>query len=171
MNLGHGNEHLPAAGRAACDRQPHGPRLRTADRRRGDPGPRPAPDQGLRRRLRAALLRPGLHEHGELPQRDHLHRRGEGDPALPGLPIEELAERVPFLDVASLLINGELPGKRESAAWADEITQHTFVHENVKKFIDGFHHDAHPMGILVSTIAALSTFYPGAKEISDTERR
>ena len=88
-----------------------------------------------------------------------------------GYPIEELAGRVPFLDVAALLINGELPGKEESAAWADEITQHTFVHENVKKFIDGFHHDAHPMGILVSTIAALSTFYPGAKEISDTERR
>ena len=73
--------------------------------------------------------------------------------------------------MASLLIHGELPGKEESAAWADEITQHTFVHENVKKFIDGFHHDAHPMGILVSTIAALSTFYPGAKAISDNERR
>src|SRR6266536_2298761 len=88
-----------------------------------------------------------------------------------GYPIEERAARVPFLDVASLLIHGELPGKEKSAAWADEITQHTFVHENVKKFIDGFHHDAHPMGILVSTIAALSTFYPGAKAISDTERR
>ncbi len=88
-----------------------------------------------------------------------------------GYPIEELAERVPFLDVASLLIHGELPGKKESAAWADEITRHTYVHENVKKFIDGFHHDAHPMGILVSTVAALSTFYPGAKAIFDTERR
>src|SRR5262249_15474611 len=88
-----------------------------------------------------------------------------------GYPIEELAGRVSFLDVASLLIHGELPGKQESAAWAEEITQHTFVHENVKKFIDGFHHDAHPMGILVSTVAALSTFYPGAKDIADTERR
>src|SRR6266851_5480328 len=88
-----------------------------------------------------------------------------------GYPIEELAGRVSFLDVASLLIHGELPGKEKSAAWADEITQHTFVHENVKKFIDGFHHDAHPMGILVSTVAALSTFYPGAKDISDNERR
>src|SRR5229473_5944486 len=84
-----------------------------------------------------------------------------------GYPIEELAGRVSFLDVASLLIHGELPGKEKSAAWADEITQHTFVHENVKKFIDGFHHDAHPMGILVSTVAALSTFYPGAKDIHD----
>jgi citrate synthase len=88
-----------------------------------------------------------------------------------GYPIEELAERVPFLDVAYLLLNGELPTKEASVAWADEVTSHTFVHENVKKFIDGFHHDAHPMGILVSTIAALSTFYPGAKAISDTDER
>jgi citrate synthase len=85
-----------------------------------------------------------------------------------GYPIEELAERASFLDVASLLIHGDLPGPKASAAWADEITRHTYVHENVKKFIDGFHHDAHPMGILVSTVGALSTFYPGAKAISDT---
>ncbi|HEY5987098.1 MAG TPA: citrate/2-methylcitrate synthase, partial [Streptosporangiaceae bacterium] len=88
-----------------------------------------------------------------------------------GYPIEELAERASFLDVASLLLRGDLPGKKESIDWADQITHHTFVHENVKKFIDGFHHDAHPMGILVSTIAALSTFYPGAKMISDPARR
>jgi citrate synthase len=84
-----------------------------------------------------------------------------------GYPIEELASRASFLDVAYLLLNGELPGKDESAAWAREITNHTYVHENVKKFIDGFHHDAHPMGILVSTVAALSTFYPEAKAVSD----
>jgi citrate synthase len=88
-----------------------------------------------------------------------------------GYPIEELAGQVSFLDVAWLLLRGELPGKEESAAWAEEITNHTYVHENVKKFIDGFHHDAHPMGILVSTVAALSTFYPGAKAISDIEQR
>jgi citrate synthase len=88
-----------------------------------------------------------------------------------GYPIEELAERSSFLDVAYLLLHGELPTKEESAAWSDEITRHTYVHENVKKFIDGFHHDAHPMGILVSSVAALSTFYPGAREISDTEHR
>ncbi|HEY6279649.1 MAG TPA: citrate synthase, partial [Streptosporangiaceae bacterium] len=88
-----------------------------------------------------------------------------------GYPIEELADRVSFLDVAYLLLGGELPSRQESQAWADEITQHTFVHENVKKFIDGFHHDAHPMGILVSSVAALSTFYPGAKDISDAEDR
>jgi citrate synthase len=88
-----------------------------------------------------------------------------------GYPIEELAERVSFLDVAYLLLHGELPTGQASPDWADEIIQHTFVHENVKKFIDGFHHDAHPMGILVSSIAALSTFYPGAKDISDNGDR
>jgi citrate synthase len=84
-----------------------------------------------------------------------------------GYPIEELAAHASFLDVAYLLQHGELPGKEESEAWTHEITNHTYVHENVKKFIDGFHHDAHPMGILVSTIAALSTFYPEAKAVAD----
>jgi citrate synthase len=88
-----------------------------------------------------------------------------------GYPIEELAGRASFLDVAYLLLHGELPGKQESAAWNGEITSHTYVHENVKKFIDGFHHDAHPMGILVSTVAALSTFYPEAKAVSDGTRQ
>jgi citrate synthase len=88
-----------------------------------------------------------------------------------GYPIQEFAGQVSFLDVAYLLLHGDLPGKVESAAWADEIAHHTFVHENVKKFIDGFHHDAHPMGILVSTIAALSTFYPEAKAVSDQARQ
>jgi citrate synthase len=88
-----------------------------------------------------------------------------------GYPIEELAEGASFLDVAYLLLHGELPNKEQATGWAERITQHTFVHENVKKFIDGFHHDAHPMGILVSTLGALSTFYPGAKEISDNGLR
>ena len=88
-----------------------------------------------------------------------------------GYPVDELADSVSFLDVAYLLLRGELPGKEESAAWADEITHHTYVHENVKKFIDGFHHDAHPMGILVSTLAALSTFYPEAKAVHDRDNQ
>ncbi len=88
-----------------------------------------------------------------------------------GYPIEELAEHCSFLQVASLLLHGELPSASEAQAWADEITHHTFVHENVKLFIDGFHHDAHPMGMLVSTVAGLSTFYPEAKAIFDEERR
>jgi citrate synthase len=84
-----------------------------------------------------------------------------------GYPIEELASRSSFLDVAWLLLNGDLPDKKESVAWAYQISHHTFLHENVKKFIDGFHHDAHPMGILISTLAALSTFYPEASDVTD----
>jgi citrate synthase len=88
-----------------------------------------------------------------------------------GYPIEELARHCSFLDVAHLLLRGSLPNKEEAATWAEEITHHTFVHENIKKFIDGFHHDAHPMGILVSTVGALSTFYPDAKDIFDADKR
>ncbi|MGH3188711.1 MAG: citrate synthase [Streptosporangiaceae bacterium] len=84
-----------------------------------------------------------------------------------GYPIEELANRATFLDVAWLLLNGEMPDKTESAAWARGVSQHTYVHENIKKFIDGFHYDAHPMGMLISTLAALSTFYPQAKNVHD----
>jgi citrate synthase len=84
-----------------------------------------------------------------------------------GYPIEELARQSSFLDVAWLLLNGDMPDKKTSAGWAFQISHHTYVHENVKKFIDGFHHDAHPMGILVSTLAALSTFYPEAKAVHD----
>jgi len=84
-----------------------------------------------------------------------------------GYPIQELAERVSFLEVAWLLVEGDLPDDEELADWTDQINHHTFVKENIKKFIDGFHHDAHPMGILVSTVGALSTFYPDAKRIDD----
>lgn len=82
-----------------------------------------------------------------------------------GYPIEELAEKKEYLEVAYLLIHGELPSKTEYADWVRNVTYHTNVHENIKKFMDGFHHDAHPMGMLVSTVAALSTFYPDAKQI------
>ena len=88
-----------------------------------------------------------------------------------GYPIDELAEKKTFLEVAYLLINGDLPAKDEFELWVHEITHHTFVHENIKKFVDGFHHDAHPMGILVGTVGALSTFYPSAKSIFDPESR
>jgi citrate synthase len=88
-----------------------------------------------------------------------------------GYPIEELAEKCTYLDVAYLLIYGELPSKSERVEWVSNITQNMVVHENMKKFIDGFQHDAHPMGILVSTIAALSTFYPDSKNISDEGTR
>jgi citrate synthase len=88
-----------------------------------------------------------------------------------GYPIEELAEQCTFPEVAFLVLRGELPNEAELKEWTDDLTRHTFVHENVKKFIDGFHYDAHPMGILVSTLGALSTFYPDAKEIFDEQRR
>src|SRR5258708_23937008 len=84
-----------------------------------------------------------------------------------GYPIEELARRASFLDVAYLLLHGEVPGKEASQAFATEIAHHTFVHENVKKVMDGFHYDAHPMGILISSLGGLSTFYPDAKVVSD----
>jgi citrate synthase len=88
-----------------------------------------------------------------------------------GYPIEELAERSTFLETAYLLLSGDLPKPAELDRWVYDITHHTIIHENVKKFIDGFHHDAHPMGMFVSTVAALSTFYPEAKHISDAEAR
>ena len=86
-----------------------------------------------------------------------------------GYPIEELAEKSTYLETAYLILYGELPTKTELENWAHNITFHTFIHENIKKFIDGFHYDAHPMGMLVSTVAALSTFYPDAKKIFDPE--
>jgi citrate synthase len=88
-----------------------------------------------------------------------------------GYPIEQLAERCSYLEVAYLLIHGELPTKAQLDEWTMHVTTHTFVHENIKKFMDGFHYDAHPMGMFVSTVAALSTFYPGAKNISNAEER
>jgi citrate synthase len=86
-----------------------------------------------------------------------------------GYPIEELAESSTYLETAYLILYGELPTKTELESWTHNITFHTFIHENIKKFIDGFHYDAHPMGMLVSTVAALSTFYPDAKKIFDSE--
>ncbi|HVA86825.1 MAG TPA: citrate synthase [Candidatus Saccharimonadales bacterium] len=89
-----------------------------------------------------------------------------------GYPIEELAERSSYLEVAYLLLYGELPTAGQYAPWVDEITRHTYIHENMRKrFLDGFHYDAHPMGMLVSEIAALSTFYPEAKDIFDRRLR
>ncbi len=88
-----------------------------------------------------------------------------------GYPIEQLAENSNFLEVAYLLIHGELPTADEYDHWTYEITHHTFIHENLKQFMDGFHHDAHPMGMLVSTVGALSTFYPEAKGLDDPETR
>jgi citrate synthase len=88
-----------------------------------------------------------------------------------GYPIEQLAERSTYLEVAYLLIHGELPNKQQLDEWTHEITIHTFVHENVKSFMQGFRYDAHPMGMLLASVGALSTFYPDANQIKDPEKR
>jgi citrate synthase len=88
-----------------------------------------------------------------------------------GYPVEELAEHCNFLEVAYLLLHGELPTPDQMVEWVDLVMHHTMIHENIKKFMDGFHHDAHPMGMLISTVAALSTFYPESRKILDPEVR
>ncbi len=88
-----------------------------------------------------------------------------------GIPIEELCEHSTYLEVAYLLIHGHLPTEEELSRWVYEITHHTYVHENIKSFMDGFRHDAHPMGILLASVGALSTFYPEASDIDDEEQR
>ncbi len=88
-----------------------------------------------------------------------------------GYPIEELADKKEYLEVAYLLLHGELPTSSEYKEWKHNITYHTNVHENIKKFFDGYNYDAHPMGMLVSSLAALSTFYPDAKKIFDEKSR
>ena len=88
-----------------------------------------------------------------------------------GYPIEELAERSSYLEVAYLIVKGELPTTSHFAMWQHNIKIHTMLHENLKVFIDGFRYDAHPMGILIGTVGALSTFYPDAKHITDLESR
>jgi len=88
-----------------------------------------------------------------------------------GYPIEQLAEHSTYLEVAYLLVNGDLPTAAQLEDWTHLITIHTFVHENVKSFIQGFRHDAHPMGMLLGAVGALSTFYPDASRIHDAESR
>jgi citrate synthase len=88
-----------------------------------------------------------------------------------GYPIEQLAEKSTFLEVGYLLVHGSLPTKQEYDAWVHEITYHTFVHENVKEFMQGFRYDAHPMGMLMASVGALSTFYPDARNIGDADNR
>jgi citrate synthase len=88
-----------------------------------------------------------------------------------GYPIEQLAEKASFLEVAWLLRNGELPSQTEYDDWTHQITYHTYVHENIKTFLQGFRYDAHPMSMLCSTVAAMSSFYPNAKNIQDPAER
>ena len=87
-----------------------------------------------------------------------------------GYPIEQLAEKSSYIEVAYLLVNGELPDEKQLADWSLDIKYHTYIHENMRKrFLEGFHYDAHPMGMLVSSIAALSTYYKESKNLNDPE--
>ena len=88
-----------------------------------------------------------------------------------GYPIEQLAETCSYLEVAYLLLHGELPTSAQYEDWVHQITFHTMLHESLKKFMDGFNYDAHPMGMLIATVAAMSTFYPDARNIHDAESR
>ncbi|MGZ8770519.1 MAG: citrate/2-methylcitrate synthase, partial [Aeromicrobium sp.] len=88
-----------------------------------------------------------------------------------GYPIEQLAESSTFLEVAYLLIYGELPTEEQHEKWVHEVTFHTFVHENLRSLMQGFRYDAHPMGMLMSSVGALSTFYPEARNITDEDIR
>jgi citrate synthase len=88
-----------------------------------------------------------------------------------GYSIEELSERSSYLETAYLILHGELPSQAQLTEWTYNVSHHTFIHESIKKFLDGFHYDAHPMGMLISTVAALSTFYPDAKDIFNADSR
>jgi citrate synthase len=88
-----------------------------------------------------------------------------------GYPIEQLAEQASFLEVAYLLIEGELPTRAQLQGWTETVKYHTYVHTNITKFLEGFRYDAHPMGVLLGVVGALSTFYPDAKNIQDPENR
>jgi citrate synthase len=88
-----------------------------------------------------------------------------------GYPIEQLAEKSNYLEVAYLLIHGELPSAEQYSQWCENITHHTFIHENAKKIVNGFHYDAHPMGLFTSMVAALSAFYPTSKNVLDQHER
>jgi citrate synthase len=88
-----------------------------------------------------------------------------------GIPIDQLCEHSTYLEVSYLLVFGELPTKAQLERWVYDVTHHTFVHENIKKFVEGFRYDAHPMGMLLASVGALSTFYPDAKMLDDPEER
>ena len=116
---------------------------------------------------------PAFHEHGGVPQRDHLHRRRQGHPATTAAtPSSSWPSRAPILEVAYLhALRRAADDGRSSRRGRARSRQHTMLHENIKKLMDGFQYDAHPMGIFLSTVGALSTFYPDAKQIFDEESR
>ena len=107
-----------------------------------------------------------------MPLGDHLHRRRRrASSSTAAIPIEQLCEKSSYLEVAYLLVFGELPTQPQLERWVYDVTHHTFVHEDIKQLFEGFRYDAHPMGMLLAGVGALSTFYPDAKQIDDPEER
>ena len=156
--------------------------LTVTDNRTGKQYDVPIQDGAIRavdlRQIKTAVDDPGLHTYDPGFLNTAACRSAvsyiDGDKGIlryRGYPIEQLAEKSTFLETAYLLLHGELPSAPELDSWVYNVTHHTIVHESIKKFIDGFHHDAHPMGMFVSTVAALSTFYPEAKHIQDESSR
>ena len=147
-------------------------RVRGADRGRRDPRDRAAPDQGRRRRLRPDELRPGVPEHRVGAERDHLHRRRPRHPPLPRLPDRAArGARARTSRPPTCCSSASCRRRTQLARWSTTITHHTFLHETIKQLMEGFRYDAHPMGMFVSAVAALSTFYPEASEVHDPEVR
>ena len=153
-------------------RQPHREDLRGPDRGGRHPRHRPQENHHRRRRPGPVHLRPGVHEHRRLQEQDHLHRRRQGHPDVPRIP-DRAAGRVQHLprDGVPDPVRRAAHQGRSSTTWTHAITMHTMVHENIKKFMEGFTYDAHPMGVFISTVGAMSTFYPDGKQIFNAESR
>ena len=131
------------------------------------------PSSALERaRQEPLLVRPSVPVHRRVHAR--RSRTSTGTTAFSATavhPIEQLAEHSTYLEVAYLLLYGDLPNESQLKTWSYEVTHHTFIHENMRKrFVDGFHYDAHPMGMFISALAALGTFYNDAKDIFDRVR-
>ena len=142
-----------------------------ADRERSHQGPRPPPDQGRADDFGLMTYDPGFTNTAACKSRITFIDGDKGILNYRGYPIEQLAEKSTYLETAYLILEGELPTRAQQESWVYNVTHHTMVHENIKELVNGFRYDAHPMGMLMSTVAALSTFYPEAKNIHDAEVR
>ncbi len=127
---------------------------------RGTEGEKAVDITSLRKTTGYVTLDKGYENTGSCQERHHLHRRGEGDPPLPGIPIEELAEKSTFTEVAYLLLYGELPTTTHLEEFSTFLNESSLIHEDMLHFFVGFPRGSHPMGILATTVASLSTFYP-----------
>jgi citrate synthase len=134
-------------------------------------GDRPAADQDGSRRLRLMSYDPAFLNTACCTSRITYIDGEKGILRYRGYPIEELAENCTYLEVAYLLLYGELPNAKQHDEWVHNITWHTMIHESLKKVMDTFNYDAHPMGMLIATVAAMSTFYPDARNVHDKATR